>query len=41
MFHITGLLSSVVDISHDYIDSSNLNIPWNPPFTLPGTHITG
>ena len=41
MFHITGLLSSVVDISHYFIDSSSLNISWNPPFTLPGTHITG
>ena len=37
----TGLLSSVVDISHYFIDSSSLNISWNPPFTLPGTHITG
>ena len=37
----TGLLSSVGDISHYFIDSSSLNISWNPPFTLPGTHITG
>ena len=37
----TGLLSSVVDISHNFIDSSTINISWNPPFTLPGTHITG
>ena len=28
----------VVDISHY---SSSLNISWNPPFTLTGTHITG
>ena len=38
---LTGLLSSVGDIFHDFIDSSSLNISWNPPFTLPGTHITG
>ena len=37
----TGSLSSVVDVSHYFIDSSSLNISWNPPFTLPGTHITG
>ena len=37
---LTGSLSSVVDISHYFIDSSSLNISWNPPFTLPGTHIT-
>ena len=37
----TGLLSSVGDISHNVINSSSLNISWNPPFTLPGTHITG
>ena len=36
-----GPLSSVGDISHYFIDSSSLNISWNPPFTLPGTHITG
>ena len=41
MFHLTGLLSSVVDISYYFIDSSSLNISWSPPFTLPGTHITG
>ena len=38
---LTGLLSSVSVISHDFINSSSLNISWNPPFTLPGTHITG
>ena len=37
----TGLLSSVGDISCYFIDSLSLNISWNPPFTLPGTHITG
>ena len=36
-----GLLSSVGELSHYFIDSSSLNISWNPPFTLPGTHITG
>ena len=24
-----------------FVDSSSLNISWNSPFTLPGTHITG
>ena len=38
---LTGPLSSVGDISHNFINSSSLNISWNPPFTLPGTHITG
>ena len=38
---ITGPLSSVGVISRIFIDSSNLNISWNQPFTLPGTHITG
>ena len=37
----TGPLSSVVDTSHYFIDSSSLNISWNPPFSLPGTYITG
>ena len=42
MYYIlTGLLSSVVELSHYFIESSSLNISWNPPFTLPGTHITG
>ena len=41
MFHITGLLSSVGVVSRDFIDSSSFNISWNPPFTLPETHITG
>ena len=41
MFHLTGPLSSVDVVSRDFIDSSSLNISWNPPFTLPGTHITG
>ena len=41
MFHLAGPLSSVGVISHYFIDSSSLNISWNPPFTLPGTHITG
>ena len=36
-----GPLSSVGELSHYFIDSSSLNISWSPPFTLPGTHITG
>ena len=41
MYYILAGPLSSVDISHTFIDSSNLNISWNPPFTLPGTHITG
>ena len=37
---ISGPLSSVDDLSYSFIDSS-INISWSPPFTLPGTHITG
>ena len=28
-------------LSYSFIDSSTINISWSPPFTLPGTHITG
>ena len=38
---ISGLLSSVDGLSYSFIDSSTINISWSPPFTLPGTHITG
>ena len=38
---ISGPLSSVSDLSYSFIDSSTINISWSPPFTLPGTHITG
>ena len=38
---ISGQLSSVDDLSYSFIDSSTINISWSPPFTLPGTHITG
>ena len=38
---ISGPLSSVGDLSYFFIDSSTINISWSPPFTLPGTHITG
>ena len=41
LYILTGPLSTIVDISHNFINSSSLNISWNPPFTLPGTHITG
>ena len=39
----TGSLSSVGDLSHSFVtnDSSAINISWSPPFTLPGTAITG
>ena len=36
-----GPLSSVDGLSYSFIDSSTINISWSPPFTLPGTHITG
>ena len=38
---ISGLLSSVDGLSYSFIDCSTINISWSPPFTLPGTHITG
>ncbi len=38
---ISGPLSSVDGLSYSFIDSSTINISWSPPFTLPGTHITG
>ena len=38
---ISGQLSSVDGLSYSFIDSSTINISWSPPFTLPGTHITG
>ena len=38
---IIGRLSSVVDLFYSFIDSSTVNISWSPPFTLPGTDITG
>ena len=38
---ISGPLSSVEGLSYFFIDSSTINISWSPPFTLPGTHITG
>ena len=38
---ISGPLSSVGDLSYSMINCSTINISWSPPFTLPGTHITG
>ena len=35
------LLSSVSDLASSFIDPSSVNISWSPPFTLPGTTITG
>ena len=40
LLYLTGLLSSFGCIFHEFIDSLSLNISCNPPFTLPGTHIT-
>ena len=36
-----GPLSSVGNLSSSFINSSTVNISWIPPFTLPGTAITG
>ena len=41
LFIFSGPLSSVGDLSHSFIDSSTVNTSWSPPFTLPGTTITG
>ena len=38
---ISGPLSSVDSLSYSFNDCSTINISWSPPFTLPGTHITG
>ncbi len=38
---ISGPLSSVDGLSYSMINCSTINISWSPPFTLPGTHITG
>ena len=38
---ISGPLSSVDGLSSSMINCSTINISWSPPFTLPGTHITG
>ena len=39
---ISGPLSSVDGLSYSFrIDCSTINISWSPPFTLPGTRITG
>ena len=32
---------AVTDLLYTFIDSSTVNISWNPPYTLPGTAITG
>ena len=36
-----GPLSSIDDLFYYFIDCSTINISWSPPFTLPGTHVTG
>ena len=41
LWTVSGPLSSVGDLSHSFINSSTVNISWSPPFTLPGTAITG
>ena len=39
-FH-AGALSPPDDLLSSFINSSTVNISWSPPFTLPGTDITG
>ena len=39
--HFQGPLSSVGDLSHSFMNPSTVIISWSPPFTLPGTAITG
>ena len=44
MFYISvesGPLSHVCNLLSFTVDSSTVNISWSPPFTLPGTTITG
>ena len=38
---VSGPLSSVGGLYSSFIDFSTVNISWSPPFTLPGTSITG
>ena len=39
--YLSGPLLAVTDLFYTFIDSSTVNISWNPPYTLPGTAITG
>ena len=39
--HSLGELSAVDNSSYSFINSSMVNISWKPPYTLPGTVITG
>ena len=41
IINFSGTLSSIGNLSHSFINSSTINISWSPPFTLPGTAITG
>ena len=41
LFTVSGSLSSVGDLSSSFVNPSTINISWSPPFTLPGTAITG
>ena len=41
LFYALGPLSSVGDLSLSFNYSSSIYISWSPPFTLPGTAITG
>ena len=39
--YLIGRLDSVGSLSFSFINSTSVNISWSPPFTLPGTTITG
>ena len=39
--YFIGRLNSVGSLSSSFINSTTVNISWSPPFTLPGTAITG
>ena len=41
VFYSLGELSAVDNLSYSFIHFSMVNISWKPPYTLPGTAITG
>ena len=41
LYYSKGPLASVVNLAYSLISASKVNISWSPPFTLPGTFISG
>ena len=41
MYNVVGKLGSVGDLNSSFLNFTTVNISWSPPFTLPGTAITG